>query len=182
MQSRLFRSFQKLNALPSDSCKKKTLADISCELIDLLISRYPFHESMLLRIGARLRDYRNLLLINFMHGDTKIENFMIEPKTNKVIGVIDMELAEFPGIPLIDLFFLITYNYHIVEHESFIEAFTRIVRNNLSSIYKTAIENYCVKLGINQSQMKMCFILFFLHHFAKRILFCRGKRCVSQRV
>ena len=42
-----------------------------------------------------------------MHGDTKIENFMIEPKTNKVIGVIDMELAEFPGIPLIDLFFLI---------------------------------------------------------------------------
>lgn len=165
-----------VNSLQGGTNPEKTMTDISSELTKFLIARYPFHEKTIRQIGKKLAHYHGLPLISFMHGDTKLENFVISQETCRVIGIIDLELVEFPGIPLIDLFYLITYNYHILYHESFYDAFTRIVKNELPPLYQNAIEDYCIEHKIADNQKTMCLILFFLHHFAKRLRFIEEDR------
>lgn len=149
---------------------KKILA-ISSEYISLILQRIPQHSSTIVRLGKSLPQNIDIPLIMFMHGDMKLENFVIDPQTNEVIGVIDLELAEFPGLPLIDLCFLITYRYQMVNQENFCQSFTRLVVNDLTTIERTYIRDYCHYLGINENQKKLCLAFFYLHQFAKRISF-----------
>ena len=167
-----FGVIKKLSKIDPDTgttIRGKRISGIYSAYIALMLKRFPQHSSTIKRLEKSLPRYIDMPLIVFMHGDMKLENFVIDPQTNQVIGIIDLELAEFPGVPLIDLFYLITYNYQTVNQETFYQSYSRLITNDLTAIESAYLEDYCSLLNINENQKKICLAFFYLHHFAKRM-------------
>ncbi len=109
----------------------------------------------------------DLELSVFMHGDAKIENFVLDKKHN-VSGVIDWEQSMINGYPLIDLYYLIVYNYQIKYGCDFSQAFAALVNSRIECYENKMIEIYCSKLKLNEKQKSRLLILFFVHHYSCR--------------
>lgn len=126
-------------------------------------------------------DELNILLVNQlnehdipimpMHGDYKIENVVLDPVNYSVVGLIDFELADIKGYPLIDLFYLILYSVCLQKECRFLYAYSLLVTDNLDQYYKDLINDYCDKAGIQKNMYKYLLGLFFMHHFSERYLF-----------
>lgn len=145
---------------------------IAADYCESLLSRYPFHEEIIRRVQAKFLGLGlHLPPVGFMHGDMKLENFVVDSRLSEVIGVIDLELAEFPGIPLVDLCYLIRYNYYIRYGESFYTSFVRLTDSNLSPEETGFIDDYCRMVGLTSSQKDLALAIFYLHHFARRFFF-----------
>lgn len=130
--------------------------------------------------GANYAEFQNLLINNLetvsvpmvcMHGDYKLENLILEPDTNNVVGVIDWELADYQGFPLIDLFYLIIYDMHIKGEGDMLYLCKKLILNDLSVTYKDLIKGYCERYSINSYTYQFMLALYFLHHFAIRYKF-----------
>ncbi len=91
-------------------------------------ARHPGAEEFLARLDADVRELvigRSLPLV-FAHGDFKIENLVFDRCTRRLQGVIDWELAERDGLPLLDLLYLLLYN-RTLRGESFAHAYRDVV-------------------------------------------------------
>ena len=75
-------------------------------------SRYPALVGVLGRLEAALQ--KSLIgaecPVVWMHGDFKIENVVVDERSFRLLGVIDWELSEPEGLPLLDLWYLLLYN------------------------------------------------------------------------
>jgi hypothetical protein len=107
--------------------------------------------------------------IVFMHGDMKLENFVLD-NTNKVNKIIDWEQSDTDGWLLLDLFYLICYDMHIVDDMDFISAFNKLYDDSISLTYKDIIKSYTEKFCINHHQYRILLALFFIHHYAYRVI------------
>jgi aminoglycoside phosphotransferase (APT) family kinase protein len=75
-------------------------------------ARYPTLAGTLDRLETALRgrlEGAEVPLV-WMHGDFKIENVVVEERSSRLLGVIDWELSEPEGLPLLDLWYLLLYN------------------------------------------------------------------------
>lgn len=63
----------------------------------------------------------------WMHGDFKIENIVVDRATRQPSGVIDWELSQLRGLPLLDLLYLLTYNHMLRRDEGFHRAYRNVV-------------------------------------------------------
>ncbi len=102
-----------------------------------------------------------------MHGDLKLENFVLD-YNYQVVGVIDWELCEIDGVPLIDLYYLIGYNHQIIMNNDFAYAFVDLCDNNLEKYEIDMINKYCKKLGIKSNTKPLILAIFFMHHYSLR--------------
>ena len=109
----------------------------------------------------------NLDFSVFMHGDAKIENFVLD-KNNNVSGIIDFEQSIIQGFPLIDIFYLIVYNYQIKYQCDFSEAFASLVNSNIQKYEAEMIEKYSSQFKLDVEKQKQLLVLFFVHHYSCR--------------
>lgn len=115
-----------------------------------------------------LDDIRKIPVV-FMHGDMKLENFVLD-KNNQVHKIIDWEQADINGWPLLDLLYLVSYNMHIIDGMNFMGAFKKLCVNDVPVFYSDMILSYNKKLNITNSQYRFLLAIFFVHHYACRVI------------
>jgi len=137
--------------------------------IEHLNQRSPGYEESIAKIESfiisNLQQFRLPSVIN--HGDAKLENFLLTPEY-RVASIIDWELSQADGFPLLDLLYLIDYNLEVKQGCEFGQAFCQILDNQLSEQDSELLADYCHQFNINQDERKLLMLIFFLHHFGER--------------
>jgi aminoglycoside phosphotransferase (APT) family kinase protein/SAM-dependent methyltransferase len=111
----------------------------------------------------------------WMHGDYKIENLMFDPKRLQVSGIIDWDLSQKVGLPLLDLLYLIAYNRVIREGREMEEIFLdNILPGKLSSFERAARDEYIGKTGMDAGFTDILTVMFWIYHVAFRIEVASG--------
>ncbi|MFM2118928.1 MAG: hypothetical protein RL722_396 [Pseudomonadota bacterium] len=105
----------------------------------------------------------------WMHGDFKIENVLYDLKSRHLTGVIDWEHARCPGLPLVDLYYLLTYNRQMAG-QGFGEAADALLDPQRRSADEARlIQRYCSSSGITPALLPLLDTAFVLHHLGVRI-------------
>ncbi len=102
-----------------------------------------------------------------VHGDLKLENFILN-NDYLVSGIIDWELGELEGFPLIDLLYLIVYNRDVSHSENFSQAYISVLNDNLGTDENRMLDDYYLKLSLTEQQKRLLKIIFFIHHYGVR--------------
>lgn len=147
---------------------------VQCEpLFDEARRRYP----VLAAPFARLREATKSGLVGselpivWMHGDFKIENVVVDAR-GELVGVIDWDLTEPEGLPLVDLAYLKTYNRHIRHGEDFFVAVRRLFRARDPEAAEEALwKEYLRLLAIPADAYPSLVAMFVVHHFARRLMY-----------
>jgi len=103
----------------------------------------------------------------FMHGDAKLENFVLDRNFN-VISMIDLELAEVSGFPLLDLYYLLVYNHNMQNNRQFNLSYIKLLNNDLDAYEQDLITKYCNQFSISEYHQEVLKIMFFIHHYSRR--------------
>jgi thiamine kinase-like enzyme len=170
MTNNAFNALMELTAATKnhdyDSVKTTALIE---SYFEIMSKRMPNHKNDILII----RNYvlREIVKHNIshvcMHGDLKLENFVLD-NSNSVVGIIDWELSDLNGLPLIDLLYLIIYNHQIEYSLEFEDVFMGVFEGDIHS-YETGMMNeYCNLLLINDELKELLIMVFFVHHFSFR--------------
>ena len=108
--------------------------------------------------------------IVWTHGDYKIENVLIDRHTRAIQGVIDWDLSQSEGLPLLDLLYLITYNRVICEGKVIADFFLdHILPKRFSPFEESIYHIYIRDIGINNAVIDALHIMFWIHHVAYRV-------------
>lgn len=131
-------------------------------------------------VAARLAG-RTLPLV-FMHGDYKLENVMFDEASCALRAVIDWELAQEPGPPLLDLLYLLAYN-RVVRHEAGSLASVEALATQEWTAEETRrIDCYHEALeGCRAVQQALC-ALFAVHHVGLRVRYDLAHEGVPQKM
>ena len=155
----------------SERTKREDFVKLIQGYIANIVKRIPSSSKQM----ASIENYLTISLesTNFssvcLHGDSKLENFVLS-KEFDVVGIIDWELCELKSFPLLDLIYMITYNYQTTYGVEFNNIFRRIWESKLDSFNAGLIDNYCSQMRITMEEKKLLLIVFFIHHYGKRFL------------
>jgi aminoglycoside phosphotransferase (APT) family kinase protein len=106
------------------------------------------------------------------HGDLKLENVLIDPKTSLINGIIDWDFSEIEGLPLLDLLHLLASRRRVLEKRKLEDIITDVVIPiNFSVWEKNIIYRYLDAIGMEKSLLSSFVILYWIHHVVKRIRF-----------
>ncbi|MED5622029.1 phosphotransferase family protein [Ideonella sp. BN130291] len=125
-------------------------------------------------IGAWLAPLRQALKEHtlpavYQHGDFKVENVIYEPTSCRLLSVIDWEHARRPGLPLLDLLYLLAYN-RVIRGAHWTEAIDAlIVRAEWSELERRRLEQYMRAFALDASLLPALRALFLAHHIGCRI-------------
>ena len=146
----------------------KDVKKLSDNYFDSFKRRYSNFDSEIETIDRFLKtiDYSKISCV-FMHGDAKLENFILDSKFN-VVSIIDLELAEIKGLPLLDLYYLIVYNHNMQNNRQFNLSYIKLLNNDLEPYELQLISNYCNQLSISEYHQSVLKVLFFIHHYSRR--------------
>ena len=103
-----------------------------------------------------------------VHGDYKIENVIFNRKDYRLLGVIDWDLSRLQGMPLFDLFYLLTYNRLITENEFFYQFYHDLISGKLADWEYKHITRYAKRLKIPEDLITYYAVLFFLDYINNR--------------
>ncbi len=124
------------------------------------------------KIGHAMRErlWDRSLPTVWTHGDYKIENVLFDRRSLAVRGVIDWDLSQEEGLPLLDLLYLIVYNRTVAEHQR-IEP---VVLNTVLPAAFTAEESdlcagYTRALGLRPEHVESLRPFFWIHGIAYRL-------------
>lgn len=110
-----------------------------------------------------------------LHGDYKIENLILDPKTLEIRGVIDWEHSRPDSFPLIDILYLIVYNRIMVEKRDFLSIYLDTVLPGRFTVNEQRlVDTFCQQARLNAPLRDTLARLFFLHHAACRYRFNLG--------
>lgn len=130
-----------------------------------------------LSIGNDTRNFSKRLAgipIVCMHGDLKLENFVLD-RHHAVKRIIDWELSDREGLPLLDLYFFVTYNIAILFFDGMLklentgECFTKTLDKGPLAPFRNMLDDYAKALDINDEQANLLFTVYVIHHFAYRL-------------
>lgn len=102
-----------------------------------------------------------------MHGDAKIENFVLDNKNN-VVGIIDWEQGNMQGYPLIDIYYLIVYNYQLKHGDGFYDAYFALNKGLIDGYENNILKEYYAMMKLSDEDIVYLMILFFVHHYSCR--------------
>jgi hypothetical protein len=104
------------------------------------------------------------------HGDYKIENVLIDRHTLAIRGVIDWDLSQPEGLPLLDLLYLIAYNRVIREGKTIADFFLdHILPKRFSPFEESVYHAYIWGIDIDSVIIDALHIMFWVHHVAYRV-------------
>jgi aminoglycoside phosphotransferase (APT) family kinase protein len=106
----------------------------------------------------------------WMHGDYKIENVGIDSATRQPVSIIDWELAEPSGLPLIDLLYLLTYNRMIRRQSTFAIVYQEVLAGAGWGAQETQmLERYAQTLDLDAQQRELLATIFVVHAVGARL-------------
>lgn len=117
------------------------------------LSRY-FYESLL---------GRTIPLV-VAHGNYSIQNVLFE-SDGRLCGVIDWDLAEVRGLPLLDLYYLLSSAGRLEDRRSFgdvIRREDRLLRRGGAA--PTPVQEYCERLGVAHDLIRPLYLLHWIQH------------------
>jgi aminoglycoside phosphotransferase (APT) family kinase protein len=134
--------------------------------------RYPPLVSVLDRLEAALRGRLEsvALPVVWMHGDFKIENIVVDERSHRLLGVIDWELSEPEGLPLLDLWYLLLYKRRSPHGDDFLTGALDILPPREFAGEEAALcADYMRALGIPPSLVPALAGALIVHHAARRM-------------
>lgn len=158
---------------------KKTISheDMLSKWMHKLVKRSPGFNDELNIINEFLKS-RDLNISVCMHGDAKLENFVLN-RDYSVNCIIDWEHAVINGLPLIDIYYLIIYNLQTKYSYDFSDAYEALIKGSISKYESNIIKSYCHECGITERESKVMLVIFFIHHYSCRfyvdIKFIKGR-------
>jgi len=134
--------------------------------------RNPWCAELLAQIDLQLRAEllgRNMPQV-WMHGDYKIENVGIDKDSRHPVAVIDWELAQTPGLPLIDLKYLLVYNRMLRGSLEFDVACLEVADGTAwSDGEKRTLDQYAATIGLDADLRRILRVLFIIHAGGARL-------------
>ena len=122
--------------------------------------------------AVRHRKTDQAWLTVWQHGDFKLENVVIDPRSLSVVGVIDWELAQECGLPLLDLLYLIAYNRSVNESLHITDVYLEtILPWKFSSEETQILDDYQNALGFTVTDVTLCATLYMIHEIGIRFLY-----------
>jgi aminoglycoside phosphotransferase (APT) family kinase protein len=121
--------------------------------------------------GARLRleDEEAIETVLF-HGDYKIENVIVDERTLAVRGIIDWGLGQRNGLPLLDVWHLITHNRTLRNSTDCFDVLREIiVPQRYASFERALLDRYLAAIPVSQRLIPALEAMFLLHHFGCRV-------------
>jgi len=108
----------------------------------------------------------------FMHGDFKMENMILDCNSLEINGVIDWELADKEGLPLLDLLYLITYNKIVVTGiDQFAVIRQFLLEDKFTDEEQHLLNQYREQLDIDGALYEALLAMFIIHHLCVRLTF-----------
>lgn len=105
----------------------------------------------------------------YQHGDFKIENVIYEPDTCRLMSIIDWEHARRPGLPVLDLLYLLVYN-RIIRGAEWPDAIERLIVNEeWTPREKQRLDRYLSACSLSPVLLRPMRALFLAHHLGCRI-------------
>ena len=108
------------------------------------------------------------LPIVWFHGDYKIENLIFDDTTQELLGVIDWELSDEHGLPMLDLLYLLIYNRTLRESVDLLSALGSLVLRGPRENERSVFARYTSQVPVSTSVQKILQAMFFVHHFGVR--------------
>jgi len=106
----------------------------------------------------------------FMHGDFKMENMILDRDSLEINGVIDWELADREGLPLLDLLYLITYNKIVVTGMNEFAVIRQILlEDGFTDEEQQLLNQYREQLDIDGPLYEVLLAMFIIHHLGIRL-------------
>lgn len=123
-----------------------------------------------IEVALRERLWGRRMPTVWTHGDYKIENVLIDRHTRAIQGVIDWDLSQPEGLPLLDLLYLIAYNRVIREGKVIADFFLgHILPKRFSPFEESIYHKYIRDMSIDVAVIDSLHIMFWIHHVAYRI-------------
>ena len=119
-------------------------------------------------IRARLAG-RELPLV-FMHGDFKLENVIFDEDDGRLRGVIDWELAQHPGPPLLDLLYLLFYDRIVRRRSAPLAALAAAGLQEWTDEERAQLDAYHAVLDCRGVERPLA-ALFVVHHIGLRTVY-----------
>lgn len=148
--------------------------DTLAEIVESAIARYPVLAPQIrliaTEVGSRLvtRNWPTVC----EHGDYKLENVILDPKSLQVFGIIDWELARLSGFPLIDLLYLIAYNRSVSQRTDVHEVYLSVLLPwKFGRSEAGLIDAYLRALGMVVDDTVLWAAVFMLHDIGVRWTF-----------
>ncbi len=138
------------------------------------VQRHQRARAMLERIEAHVRTMLMGTSIPtvWVHGDFKIENVVVDRATRRPTGVIDWELSQLRGLPLIDPLYLLTYNHMLRRGEGFGQVFSEVTLSGAWTPWESALlENYVAQLRLDPALMDAMVAMLPVHALARRLTY-----------
>lgn len=135
-------------------------------------ARYPTLAGVLERLESVLRASLGgaECPVVWMHGDFKIENVVVDERSARLLGVIDWELSEPEGLPLLDLWYLLLYNRMIERGVDFLTAVRDILPpQQLVGEEAARCADYLRALDIPAGLVPGLAAALILHHAGRRM-------------
>ena len=133
--------------------------------------RIDIFEGLLDSLEAGVRTLLSGKALNkvFMHGDFKMENLILDRNSLEINGVIDWELAEKEGLPLLDLLYLITYNKIMVAGiDEFAAIRLFLLEDKFTDEDQQLLDLYKEQLDIDGPLYEALLVMFIVHHLGIR--------------
>lgn len=112
---------------------------------------------------------KNIPLV-WQHGDFSFENLLIDPEHATINGIIDWDISEREGLPLIDLLHLIVSKRRIIEKREFMNCILDvIIKQKFDDMEKEALQKYLKALDIDNEVVPALIIMYWIHHITVRI-------------
>ena len=123
------------------------------------------------------------LPIVWIHGDFKVENLVVDPRTGALAGVIDWEISEPEGLPMLDLWYLLLYNRHIRENLRSFPALSEFTDPGGLPAHEAALcREYASALRLPDRAIAPLVAAFIVHHCARRIFYRNDDRTTMDRI
>jgi len=114
-------------------------------------------------LGRRIRTV-------WTHGDFKIENVLFDPATGRIQGVIDWDLSDAQGLPLIDLLYLLAYNRQLRSGERFDAVyFDGFLPARATAEEQALIAHYRARVAIDPATLPALAVMLWAHHVGRRL-------------
>lgn len=103
------------------------------------------------------------------HGDYKLENVLFEIHSGTITGVIDWDLANRSGLPLLDLLYLLLYKSALMERQTVAQLLvSRYLPCRIDEREKRILQKYTAALDLATADIQPLLILFWLHNITTR--------------
>jgi ubiquinone/menaquinone biosynthesis C-methylase UbiE len=104
-----------------------------------------------------------------VHGDYKIDNLILSQGNLKIQGLIDWDLADENGFPLLDFFYLLAYNYMLFQGKDFARFMTaKLIPLEFDAAEAKLYQRYNAALNLPEEAVFTSVIMFWLQHILYR--------------